>query len=158
MTEDSQRSESESDLTEGNTPPSSGATTPTAAPNNHQGQSRSLLGLYPLSGFFRARNSSVASSVKSVAETSEELSVNGDLRSDSPSPSNGQGGSTIVRSGVDDDEDCRTIRGGDDRDDEDKQVAKGHTVDVGQDAREKAQRTVRASRPTTPRTVAPNAV
>lgn len=153
MPDDSQQPDS--DLVVGSTPPSSGATTPTAATNNRQ--SRSLLGLYPLSGFFRTRNSSVASSAKSVAETPEETSANGDLRSTSPSPSNGQG-STVAR--ADDDEDRRTIRGNDnDGEPDGKQGANGYpdaNGDVEPGQGEKA-RTVRA-RPTTPRTVAPNAV
>lgn len=83
---------------------SSGATTPTAPINDRK--SRSLLGLYPLADFLRARYPSVVvrPSVKSVAETPEGDLENGDA-SAVACPSDEAEGL------VDDDDDRRTIRG-----------------------------------------------
>lgn len=150
MPDDSLRSNS--DLADGNTPSSSGATTPTAATSN--GRSRSLLGIYPLSGFFRARSSSLANSAKSVAETCEEISISRDLRSTSPKSSDRQG---CAMAHGDDDDDLRTIRGDDDGGREGKLVANGRTgahgdIELGQG--EKAW----TIQPTTSHSVAPNAV
>jgi len=94
------RRQSDADLGDGHTPPSSGATTPT-----HDRKTRSLLGLYPLTGFLRSRYPSVVGrpSVKSVAETSEGGLENGDASAASHSPSDEDAGN--------DDEDRRTIRG-----------------------------------------------
>jgi len=95
--------QSDTDLTDGHTPPSSGATTPTAS--THDRRSRSLLGLYPLAGFLRSRYPSVVGrpSVKSVAETPEGGLENGDA---STVASHGS-----VEETGEDDEDRRTIRG-----------------------------------------------
>lgn len=150
--DDSQRSES--DLADGNTPPSSGTTTPTAATSNRR--SKSLLGLYPLSGFFRARNSSLVNSTNSVAETSEEMSLSKDHRSTSPSPSNRQG---LTTAHADDDDDRLTIR--DNNDDGvpgGKHVANGHSGANGDVELGRGEKT-RTIRPTPHSTsVAPNAV
>lgn len=138
MPDDSLRSDS--DQADGNTPPSSGATTPTAATGN--GRSRSLLGIYPLSGFFRARSSSLASSTKSVAETCEEIS---DLRSTSPNPSDGR----------DDDDDRRTIRGDDDDGERDRKLVTNGNSGAHELGQGEKARTIR---PTPSHSVAPNAV
>jgi hypothetical protein len=96
--------QSNTDLVDGNTPPSSGATTPTAS--THDRKTRSLLGLYPLAaGILRSRYPSVVGrpSVKSVDETPEGGLENGDasiVAFRSPSDESGE-----------DEEDRRTIRG-----------------------------------------------
>ncbi|KIM84680.1 hypothetical protein PILCRDRAFT_818278 [Piloderma croceum F 1598] len=89
--------QSGTEIADGNTTPSSGATTPT-----HDRKTQSLLGLYPLTGFLRTRYPSIVGrpSVKSVAETSEGLE-NGDASAAAP-PHSETG---------DDDEDRQTIRG-----------------------------------------------
>ena len=96
--------QSDSDLTNGHTPPSSGATTPTAFA--HDRKSRSLLGLYPLAGFLRSRYPSVVGhpSVKSVAETPEGGLENGDASTDVSH-------SVFTDEIGEDDEDRLTIRG-----------------------------------------------
>jgi len=115
---------SNTDLADGNTPPSSGATTPTAS--THDRKTRSLLGLYPLAGFLRSRYPSVVGrpSVKSVDETPEGGLGNGDA-SIVPfhSPASDETG--------EDDEDRRTIRGVDmegEPQQEGKKPANGHSL------------------------------
>jgi UV radiation resistance-associated gene protein len=92
--------QSDAEIADGNTPPSSGATTPT-----HDRKTRSLLGLYPLTGFLRSRYPSIVGrpSVKSVAETSEGGLENGDA------PTAASHSASDETS--DDDEDRQTIRG-----------------------------------------------
>jgi len=113
--------QSDNELIEGNTPLSSGATTPTAP--NHDRKLGSLLGLYPLAGFLRSRYPSVVGrpSVKSVPEDSEGGSENGEA-------------STIAShhdETGEDDEDRRTIRGvvsDGTPDQKGEKPGKGHTV------------------------------
>lgn len=119
--------QAETDLTDGNT--SSGATTPTTASVNDR-ISKSLLGLYPLAGFLRARYPSVVGrpSVKSVAETPEGGFENGDASAVAHTASDEAEGT------IDDDEDRRTIRAVDIDDEavqEGKEVANGHGMNDG---------------------------
>jgi UV radiation resistance-associated gene protein len=117
--------QSDTDLTDANTPPSSGATTPTAS--THDRKTRSLLGLYPLAGFLRSHYPSVVGrpTVKSVAETSEGGLENGNA-------------SAAVSHNIsdeigDDDEDRRTIRGDTtegEPEQELKRLANGHSINV----------------------------
>lgn len=87
------------------TPPSSGATTPTATASSDDRKTRSLLGFYPLAGFLRSRYPSVVGrpSVKSVSETHEGPEPTPvPLTEGAPEETNGSG---------DDDDDRRTLRG-----------------------------------------------
>lgn len=133
----------DTDLTDGNT--SSGATTPTTSANDRK--SKSLLGLYPLTGFLRVRYPSVVGrpSVKSVAETPEVGFEDGDASAV------GHPSSDEVEGTTDDDEDRRTIRGVDIDDEvlqEGKPVTNGHGTSNGARSIEKSLHQTAAPLPT----------
>jgi len=105
---------------ETNTPPESGATTPTA-PTDTSRKTRAFLNLYPLTGFLRSRYPSGRPSAKSVPGISEGSDEIGDAM-------------TTSDDSGDDEEDRRTVRGvivDTESEGEGKRIMNGHGVEHG---------------------------